>query len=340
MLRLHGDDAPRAPQDVLAALSSLNTLRPDVYATGGSVERLERAMAKALGKPAAVFLPTGTLANLLAVRALCGRRKTVVAPADSHFARDAGDGAAKLAGIAVLTLAPGRPLFSADELETALTRTKNGRVPGVGAVLVETPVRRLCARAPSYASLAEISGLCRRRGIGLHLDGARLFIAAAAQDVPVRRYAALFDTVYISLYKYLGAQSGAVLAGPKTLLRDIRADRRMFGGSPYGSSYMDAALAERGLKTFEARFARAFRRGGAFFGLLKRRAGARFEIFPDGTNAALLTVRRPETVRASLKRDGVILGRYDRGFRLTINETILSKPLDELDAAFARALRR
>ena len=303
-IQLFGDEAERPPREVVDALGALcaeGRLKPDSYATGGSVARLERAVARALGKPAAVFLPTGTLANLLALRALCGARRKVVVPAESHFARDAGDGGAQLAGLSSLALAPGRPLFSAAELAAELARAGDGRVRReVGAVLVETPVRRLHNRAPSLAELAAISRLCRRQRVGLHLDGARLFIAAAAQGVAPRRYAALFDTVYVSLYKYFGARAGAVLAGPRSLLRGLRDDRRMFGGSP-SECYMDAALAERGLEAFPSRVPPALALGRDFWRRLRRRAGAALRIYPDGTNVAFLRV--PPRARRGLRRE-------------------------------------
>ena len=99
-------------------------------------------------------------------------------------------------------------------------------------------------------------GFARERGIGLHLDGARLLIEAAYTGIAPAETAALFDTVYVSLWKYLNAASGAILAGPRALLDGLYHERRMFGGSlPHAWPY--AAVALHFLDGFAERFAEA-----------------------------------------------------------------------------------
>src|SRR6185503_15815569 len=131
----------------------------------------------------------------------------------------------------LVPLAAGKATFTLQEVENEAARGASGRVSvPIGAIQVETPVRRKTGEAFDLAEMKRITQWARERRIGLHLDGARLFLAAAYSGVPVREYAAGFDTVYISMYKYFNAASGAVLAGPKSLLENLFHTRRMFGG--------------------------------------------------------------------------------------------------------------
>lgn len=345
-VKFFGDGRGPSPADRVRALAELcerGALEDDAYGAGGSVAALERALARRLGKPSALFLPTGTLANLLAVRALCrGPRRLVAVQRDSHLFNDAGDGAAALAGLTLLPLGGHSPGFSAEDLKGAVRGAGAGKVPlELGAVALECPVRRRHGRLVPFKELSRVAALARRLGAGVHLDGARLFLAPAASGVALRRYAALADTVYVSLYKYFDAPSGAVLAGPAPLIAALRRERRVFGGT-LPEATLAAALALRGLDGFEARFARALRAGRRLLAALGRVSGLSVEAFPDGTNIALLRPRRvrPAAFAARLRRGGVLLGPYDAAagaFHLQVNETILEKDVPVLVAAFRAA---
>lgn len=127
-------------------------------------------------------------------------------------------------------LAPGKATFTVDDLERESNRGASGRVSvPIGAIQIETPVLRKTGEVFDFTEMKRVSQWARERKIGLHLDGARLYLAAAYRGVPVREYAALFDTVYISMYKYFNAASGAILAGPQNLLENLFHPRRMFG---------------------------------------------------------------------------------------------------------------
>ena len=194
-------------------------MEPDEYSRGGVVEKLEARVASVLGKESAVWLPTGTLANHLAVRMLAGEKRRVLVQAESHLQNDCGDCAETLSGLHLIGLAPGKATFTLDEAERAANDAMLGRVATpVGALQIESPVRRQHGECFDFQEMTKISAWARKRGVGLHLDGARLFLESAYTKKPVKEYAALFDTVYISMYKYFNAASGAVLAGPKAYL--------------------------------------------------------------------------------------------------------------------------
>ena len=277
--------SPAATIRRLAAFEARHGIRPDSYSLGGAVEEVEEALARTLGTEAALFLPTGTLANLLAVTRHCGRRGQALVPAESHVYRDTGDGVARLGGIQMIPLAPDRPGPTVEEVRAALDRTQGDRVDSPpGVVLLESPVRRQMGRVLPFAEMQAITDLCRERGVPTHLDGARLFMMAAATGVPVQRYCALFDTVYVSLCKYLGAPFGAVLAGSREFVAGLYHERRRFGGSLPGAWMAAGAgfAGDGGVRGSAS--AAAMAQGRALFEALNAVQGLRVSPLADGSN--------------------------------------------------------
>src|SRR6267143_1144758 len=249
--------SPAAYARLLAEIAETRGIAEDDYSRGGVVAELETRIAALLGKEAAVFMPSGTLANHLALRLLARSGRRVLVQHESHLYNDEGDSAQQLSGLNLLPLAPGRASFTLDEAVAAIAGPSEARVAvPVGAISIETPVRRMAGQAFGFAEMRRIAGLAREHGIGLHLDGARLLIEAVYTGIAPADYAAPFDTVYVSLYKYLNAAAGAVLAGPRALLDGLYHQRRMFGGGlPHAWPY--AAVALHCLDGFAERFAEA-----------------------------------------------------------------------------------
>src|SRR5437764_2151979 len=202
-------------------------------------------------------MPSGTLANHLALRLLAGTGRRVLVQHESHLYNDEGDCAQQLSGLNLVPLAPGRASFTLDETAAEITGPSEARVAiPVGAISIETPVRRMAGEAFDFAEVRRIAGFARDRGIGLHLDGARLLVESVYTGIAPAEYAAMFDTVYVSLYKYLNAAAGAILAGPRALLDGLYHQRRMFGGGlPHAWPY--AAVALHYLDGFAERFGAA-----------------------------------------------------------------------------------
>ena len=148
-----GDGDPTPPGLLVRQLAELDSdaaLDQDSYSLGGNVEELERRFAEALGKEAAIFMPTGTLANHLAIRALCGGNPRAVVQEQSHLYNDTGDGVTQLSGINLVPLAKDRACFTLDEVKAAVSASNSGRVANpVGAVMIESPVRRQMGRVIS-----------------------------------------------------------------------------------------------------------------------------------------------------------------------------------------------
>ena len=327
-----GDGLHLSPMEYTGLLSSLAAkggCAPDSYSRGGVVEQLEARFATLLGKEAAVWCPTGTLANHLAVRLLAGSKRRVLVQAESHLYNDEGDCAQALSGLMLVPLAPGGATFSAAEVRAQVERAAESRVAvTVGAISIESPVRRRSGEVFDYQAMQEISAYARSNGIGLHLDGARVFLASAYTGISPRQYASLFDTVYVSLYKYFNAASGAILAGPRGLLENLYHTRRMFGGG-MNQVWPNAAVALHFLDGFEERYARAVKLSEQLYA----RLGGRLERVRNGTNISWWKAGEEE--RRLLAGKGIAVAEPRGGkIALTVNESILRKPLESLAAAF------
>jgi threonine aldolase len=324
-VQANGDGIHHTPAEYAALLQKLSpTIEADDYSRGGVVARLEQSVAGALGKETAVWLSTGTLANHLAVRLLAGEKRRVVVQHESHLFNDCGDCCQTLSGINLIPLAPAKATFTVDDLEREAERSASGRVSvPIGAIQIETPVRRKFGETFDVAEMRRVSQWARDRKIGLHLDGARLYLAAAYGGVPVREYAALFDTVYISMYKYFNAASGAILAGPRSLLENLFHLRRMFGNG-LCHVWPFAAVALHFFEGFPERYAQAVATSEEVVAALQH--DSRFEVtrVPNGTNIFFLRVKgiNAQSFQRRAADAGLILSvPHNDQFNVQVNET-------------------
>ncbi len=200
--------------------------RADRYGDGPLIEAFEAKIAALTGKEAAVFMPSGTMAQQIALRIWAeetGIAHVAMHPT-SHLELHEERGYARLHGLeATLLGARNHPMLAAD-LERCPER--------LAALLVELPAREIGGQLPTWDELVALSALARARGVRLHMDGARFWEAREAYAP--RSYAeicALFDSVYVSLYKGIGALSGAMLLGPAAFVRTARVWRRRHGGT-------------------------------------------------------------------------------------------------------------
>jgi threonine aldolase len=309
----------------------------DVYLTAGAVTELEHTMAEMLGKEDAAFLPTGTLANNLAVRVLCGDHRHALVQHESHLYLDEADSASLLSGINLVPLAAGKAAPSYEEVVAAIDSAEHGPYPvAVGAISLESPVRRANGASVPYALVEKISTLARSKGIGMHLDGARVLLLSGTEGFDVQRYSALFDTVYVSLYKYLGAPFGAVLAGNKATIAKVRDLRHAYGGLIY-HGWQSALPALEALPGFQQRFAAARAAGDRLFEGLQGAGGFEIKRVPDGSNITVveLSQARAANLQARLaKTDVHVRPVVDGKMLIFVNETIVRQSTQELVRAF------
>ncbi len=214
------------------AADLLATIPPDTqtdhYGQGGVVTELESEIMLVLGKPAAVFLPSGTMAQqaVLRVHADRRRRRVIVFHPACHIDTHEGRGYERLHQLT------GRPAGERDRLLTVADLDQVAEP--VGALVIELPQRDLGGQQPDWAGLEAQAGWARERGAAVHLDGARLWESAAGYGKPPADVAALFDTVYVSFYKGLGALPGCCVAGPEDVVAEVREWRHRMGGTLFG----------------------------------------------------------------------------------------------------------
>jgi threonine aldolase len=222
-LNAHG---PRRPREELAALSAVaGDVAPDVYGSGGVLEELEGEVAQLLGKPAAVFMPSGTMAQPIALRIHADdtRCRLLGFHPTCHLELHEQRGYSQLHGLDARLVGRRDRLIELADLE-ALSGP-------LAALLIELPQREIGGLLPSWEALGEQAEWARRRGVRLHLDGARLWECAPFYQKTYQEICAPFDSVYVSFYKALGAIAGAVLAGSVELVQRARVWQRRQGGN-------------------------------------------------------------------------------------------------------------
>lgn len=340
-----GDGIGITPREYAALLNRLcqgRDVADDNYLLGGEVESFERHWATLLGKETAVFMPSGTLANQLALRVLAGPKRRVIVPEMSHIYNDTGDACQTLSGLTLMPLAPGRATFTRADVEAVLTRTAGGRVAtDVGAIVIESPIRRLSGQMFDWEEAKRIAALARDKGIAMHLDGARLFIASAYTGITPAQYAAEFDTVYVSLWKYFNCGIGAILAGPKRVLDGMFHLRRMFGGN-LATGWNAAVVARHYMDGFEDRLKSAVKVSETFYAALSKHPRLAIERIPNGTNLTRVTFKgvNAADVAKRLADRGVAMSGPRKPGTVTfgVNETWNRLPAAELIDAFEKSL--
>jgi threonine aldolase len=211
----------------------------DVYGEDPTVNQLEERVAALLGKEAAVFVPSGTMGNQIALQVHTRRGDEVIVGEDAHVAADESGAAAAWAGVQFRAAGKGG-IFTAAELEAAL-HEPDGHCPRQRLVALENPHNRAGGWVFPAAEVEAIAKLARARGLGLHLDGARLWNAAIAGGLSPAALAAPFDTVNVCFSKGLGAPIGSALVGSQALVAEARHFRKMFGGGMRQAGVIAAA---------------------------------------------------------------------------------------------------
>ena len=231
-------DTVTQPTAAMRAAMAAAEVGDDVYGEDPTVNRLEATLAERLGKETAVFAPTGTQSNLLGLMSHCERGDEYIVGQQAHTYKSEGGGAAVLGSIqpqpidfeadgtldlkrVAAAIKPDDPHYARTRL-LALENTQGGKI---------LPM----------AYLKEAAALARARGLGLHMDGARLFNAAVGLGVNPREIVEPFDTVSVCLSKGLGAPLGSVLVGPKALIAKARRWRKVLGGGMRQAGIIAAA---------------------------------------------------------------------------------------------------
>lgn len=317
--------SPKEYAGLLMKLVDEGKVKIDNYSNGGIVEELENKFAALLGKESAVFMPTGTLANHIAVRRLANNNRRIIVQEQSHFYNDSGDCAETLSGLNLITTGDNAVDFSVNDVINIANQTKTGRVETrIGVIAIETPVRRKQDRIFIYEKIKPISDYAKSNGIKMHLDGARLFVQSAHTNIEPAKYGALFDTVYTSMYKCFNAPSGAILAGTKQFTASLFHERRMFGGG-LPAAWPFAAIALYYADSFMTDYKTAWLNAQKFFSILKKDERFTISELENGTHVVRLEIKGKNLThfKDSLGKKNIQLHEaVENGFFLKINPTI------------------
>ncbi len=347
-VRFSGDGRFYEPAEYLNELQQIHLTMPikgDNYGHGGAVEALEKKFAELTGKEKAIYMPTGTLANQLAISVLSGDNTKVYVQETSHVYRDEADAAQSVFNKRLMPLAKDETYFTAAQLQEAIEELSTTEVfqSGVGAVSVENPVRRKFGGTVPLEEIKKISMYCKSHSIKLHLDGARLYLASAWQGVSVMEYSSWFDTVYISLYKYLGASGGAILCGNASVIDKMPHLIKIHGGN-MASNWTNAAMALHKLERIEQRFADTVKQSSEVVNGLNRIIGIAVTGIDQGTNIFNLSLQKEidgNKMRDRLYNEFKIMVRppdENNKIMLMMNETILYQNTAYILNAFSKSI--
>ncbi|PFA63269.1 low specificity L-threonine aldolase [Bacillus sp. AFS015802] len=212
--------------DVLkTALDKLDgDIESDIYGSGKIIEDFQQKMADDLGKERAVFFPSGTMAQQIALRIWCDQKEVpkVAYHPLCHLEIHEEDGLKKLHRIEPVLLADKDRVIDLDDV--------TGLKEEIACLLLELPQREIGGQLPEYETLVAISQYCREKGISVHLDGARLYEVLPYYGKSAAEICELFDSVYISFYKGFGGIAGAILAGDEAFTDESKVWKRRHGG--------------------------------------------------------------------------------------------------------------
>ncbi len=227
MIDLRSDTVTRPTEAMRTAMAAAE-VGDDVYGEDPTVLALEERVAGLLGKEAALFTPTGSMANVLAVRALVGVGEEVLCEASAHIARAELGAHAAFTGLTMRTWV-GRPLDLAT-IESIFAPAMGPFFVPTRAISVENTHNFGGGAVIDIDELRSLRSFAADRGVGVHLDGARLWNAHVATGTPLAEYGAVADVVAVCLSKGLGAPVGSLVVGPSDAMAEARVWRKRMGG--------------------------------------------------------------------------------------------------------------
>lgn len=309
----------------------------DVYGEDPTVELLQARVAELTGKEAALFVPSGTMGNQIALLCHTRRGDEVVIGEGAHCAFYESGAAPAWSGVQ-FAIAGAGGLFSASELAEVIKPIEY-HLPRSSLVVVENTHNRAGGRVFPQKEILAIAEVARERGLGLHLDGARIWNAAAATGSLVASLAAPFDTVSVCFSKGLGAPVGSALAGPAELIRSARRFRKMLGGGMRQAGIL-AAAALYALDHHRERIGEDHRAARAIAEELKKVDGA---IVAD-VETNIINVDTPSApaglVVEAARRRGVLVGASGaKRIRAVTHLDLKADAVEDTARALADALR-
>ena len=303
---LRSDTVTRPTPGMMRAMAA-SPVGDDVFGDDPTVNRLQAEVARLLGKEAGLFLPSGTMANQIAVNCFTSPSDEVVLDRESHIFRYEVAAAAVISGVQFCALDGERGILTAVQVEAAL-RPEDIHQPRTALVCLENTHNRAGGVVYPLEEIKRISRLCRQRGVALYLDGARLWNASVATGTPLREYGKHFDALMVCLSKGLGCPAGSVLAGSRKFIEKARRTRKMLGGGMRQAGFLAGAGLYAVRRNVE-RLKEDHRRARRLAELVSKVPGAVIDLDSVQTNIVVFDIARtgmgPERAAQALARKGV-----------------------------------
>lgn len=341
MIDLRSDTVTK-PSDAMRKAMARAEVGDDVYGEDPTVNRLQDMAAAMLGKKAALFVPSGTMANQLSIRIQTQPGQEVIVESKSHIVRYEQGAAGALSGVQLHWVTGERGIMTAEQIEAAIC-PKDPYSIRTALICLENTHNAGGGTIYPLSTIERIREVALRHGIPMHLDGARLFNAVAATTLPPTSYAQNFETVSLCLSKGLGAPVGSlILTNDSTLIERARRFRRMYGGGMRQAGILAAA----GIYALEHNIGR-----------LKedhdnaKRLARKLQQIPSisvnlqhvDTNILIFDVvnhrHSPPALVAALKQEGVLINAIGgNSFRAVTHLDVSAKQIDEAAEIFVRVL--
>ena len=234
-------DTVTKPTEAMREAMARAEVGDDVYGEDPTVNRLQEMVAGLLGKKAALFVPSGTMANQLAIRIQTQPGQEVIAESKAHIVRYEQGAAGALAGVQLHWVTGDRGIMGPEHIEAAI-RPKDQHSIQTALICLENTHNAGGGTIYPLSTIERIRAVASAHGVPMHLDGARLFNAVAATTLPPAAYAQHFETVSVCLSKGLGAPAGSLLlTNDPALIDKARRFRRMYGGAMRQAGILAAA---------------------------------------------------------------------------------------------------
>lgn len=312
----------------------------DVFGDDPTVNELEAYVAQLLGKAAAVYMPSGTMTNQVALRVHTEPGDEIILESEAHIYYYEGGAPAALSGVMCKLIQGQKGIFTAADLKRSL-RPDDSHFPKTKLVCLENTHNRGGGRIFPLSTIAEIAQVCREHDLKLHLDGARLWNACVATGISEATYAAPFDTVSVCFSKGLGAPVGSALVGSKELIQRARRFRKLFGGGMRQAG-MIAAGALYALRRQRDRLQEDHTNAKLLAKGLHQIEG--IDINPDDVQTNIVVFRTPaisaRILAQQLREQGVaVLAVGPNTIRAVTNLMVTREQIQQLPAQFQSVIR-
>lgn len=335
-------DTVTVPTDGMRKAMARAEVGDDVYGEDPTVNRLQEMAAALLSKRFALFVPSGTMANQLAIRSHTQPGQEVIVESKSHIVRYEQGAAGALAGVQLHWVPGERGIMSAEQVEAAIRPTDPHSI-STALICLENTHNAGGGTIYPLATIEKIRALAAKHNIPMHLDGARLMNAVAATTLPPASYAQHFETVSLCLSKGLGAPVGSLLiSSDRQLIDRARRFRRMYGGAMRQAGVL-AAAGIYALEHHVTRLTDDHSHAKKLARLLQQIPSVQIAPQHVETNIVIFDVtdqrRTPAEIVAALKEQGVLINAIGGlSYRAVTHLNVSAKQIDEAGAVFMRVL--